>query len=136
MTAGALLVLKAALGVWLALVLFAASRAHPRSFLGAAIHRRVRGYGVLILLVAIVSLVIALELFRLRPWARTGAFVLEGISIAAALTRIGARPGQVVVSLAFSAAVILLLLTSSASSALERVPSQGPSPPDSAPPTG
>ncbi|MBV8296461.1 MAG: hypothetical protein JO085_06470 [Acidimicrobiia bacterium] len=131
-----LLVLKAALGFWLALVLFAASRAHPRSFLGAAIHRRVRGYGVVILLLAIASLVIAVELFRLRPWARTGAFVLEGISIAAALTRISARPGQVVVSLAFSAAVILLLLTSSASSALEKVPSRGPRPPGSAPPSG
>jgi hypothetical protein len=122
LAAGVLLIIKAALGLWLGLVLIAASRTRHRRFLGAVIRHRAAAFGVLILVLTALTLVVGIELLRVRPWARTGAFVLEGISIVSALTRIGRRPGQVILSLAFSLVVILLLLTSDAAASFRASP--------------
>lgn len=130
LAAGVLLIIKAALGLWLGLVLLGASRVHHRRFLGAVIRRRAAGFGVLILLLAAVTLVVGIELLRVRPWSRSAAFILEGLSIVVALTRIGRRPGQVILSLVFSAVVILLLLTSDAAASFRA----GPITPSGAPP--
>ena len=123
--AAVLLIIKGALGLWLALVLFVATRRHHRTFLGAQISSRARGLGLVVLILAVITLVIAIELLRLVPWSRIGAFVLEGASVVLALTRIGTRPGQAIVSIAFSVAIVVLLLTGSAIASLTRA-SSGP----------
>jgi hypothetical protein len=112
--AAAVLLVKAALGLWGAYALISASSHHYRRFLGGVIHSRHLFLGVLILVLAVLALVVATGLLAFRTWARIGAFVLEGVAVILALSRVGTRPGAAIVSLALSAVVIGLLLTPSA----------------------
>jgi hypothetical protein len=76
---------------------------------------RMRGAGVVLLLAGVALIVVTVGLARLRPWARIGAFVLEGLSLVSSVLRLGgARPGAAVLSLVVSAGVIAALLTASA----------------------
>jgi hypothetical protein len=76
---------------------------------------RVRGAGVILLLAGVVLIVVSVGLARLRPWARIGAFVVEGLSVLSNLLRLGgARPGAAVVGLVISVGVVAALLTASA----------------------
>jgi hypothetical protein len=76
---------------------------------------RLRGAGVVLLLAGVALVVVCVGLARLRPWARIGAFVLEGLSVVSNLLRLGgARPGAAVVGIVVSGGVIAALLTASA----------------------
>lgn len=115
--AAVLLGVKAALGILLGLALVAASERRHLTFVGQTLAHRRAGLGLLLLILAALTIVVVVGLLRLSGAARIGAFVLEGLSIVLALTRVGSRPGLAVVSVAISAAVIVLLVTGSASRA-------------------
>lgn len=108
--AAVLLAIKAVLGIWAAFALLTATRSDHKTFLGESIESRRTGLGLLVVALVIVTALVAFQLVRLRPWARLGAFVLEGAAIALAITRIGSAPGPAIISLLFSIAVIGLVL--------------------------
>jgi hypothetical protein len=101
---------KAALGVWGAYALLSASRSHHRTFLGGTVRSRNLSLGLTLGVLAVASLVIAVALARLVPWARLGAFILEGVGSVLALARIVHRPASSLTSLALSAVIVGLLL--------------------------
>jgi len=115
--ASVLLGIKAALGALIGLALLAVSSRRHFSFAGQVIVHRRAGTGLLLLILAVITVVVLVGLLRLSSAARVGAFVLEGVSVVLALTRIGTRPGLAIVSIAISAIVVVLLLTGSASRA-------------------
>ena len=107
--AAALLAVKAALGLWAAIVVLTASADDPGSFLGQAVRRRRTGVGVLLLVLVAVAVVVAVGLVTGRTWAPVAAYVLEGLAVLLALSRIGSRPLAAVVSLALSGAILGLV---------------------------
>jgi hypothetical protein len=70
-----------------------------------------KGLGLLLLGLVALALVVAVQLVRLKPWARPAALALEVVAVVLALTRIAAATGPALVSLVLSAAVITLLLS-------------------------
>jgi hypothetical protein len=108
--AGGLLAVKAVLGFWAAYALLTASKAHHRSFLGGTVSTKHTGLGLLLLLLAVASVVVAAGLLRAAPWGRTAAFALEGAGAVLAGSRLVAHPLSSTVSLALAAAIIGLLL--------------------------
>jgi uncharacterized membrane protein len=127
-TAGGLLVVKSALGMALAFVAFAASRNHHRRFLNYGLSRRHMGLGVVLVVFAAATLVLAIALFRRARWARLGTFVVEGIAVVIALSRIGSAPRAVVLSIVLSAAVVALVALGTAE-VTPTDPAPGPAPP-------
>ena len=117
--ASVLLGIKAALGVLIGLALLAVSSRRHFTFAGQVIAHRRAGLGVLLLILAVVTVVVLVGLVRLSAAARIGAFVLEGVSVVLALTRIGSRPGLSILSIGISIVVVLLLLTGSSSRAFQ-----------------
>jgi hypothetical protein len=107
--AGAILVVKLVLGAWAASVALAATSSHNRSIFGTSLTRRHTGVGVALIVLTVVTLVVAIGLFRRAPWARLATFVLEGVAILLALTRLGSVPGLALISMALSVAVIVLV---------------------------
>lgn len=107
--AGVILIVKAALGLWGGLVLLATSHRRRLSFLGARVASRHAGAGVLLLVLAAVTVAVAVGLLQARPWARVGGIALEALAIVVAVARIGRRPGAAVLSIVLSAVVIGLL---------------------------
>lgn len=107
----AILLLKAALGVWASIALLTASADNEQSFLGETIRNRRIGLGLLVLVLTAVTVVVAVQLVRLRPWSRAAAIALEVVAIVLALTRIASATGPVLVSLVLSAAVITLVIS-------------------------
>lgn len=107
--AAGILLVKAVLGLWGAFVLMTASASHEKSFLGETISRRRTGLGLLILLLALITLVIGVQLLRYRPWARPSAIALEVVAIVLALTRLPNAVGPALVSIILSIAVITLV---------------------------
>jgi hypothetical protein len=120
--ASAVLLVKSALGLWGAYALLSASRAHHRSFLGGTIRTRNVSLGIALGALAVASLVVALELLRMAPWARLAAFVLEGVGSALALARVASRPASSLTSLAMSAVIVGLLLMPQSAAAFARSP--------------
>jgi len=117
--ASVLLGIKAALGVLIGLALLAVSSRRHFTFAGQVIAHRRAGLGVLLLILAVVTVVVLVGLVRLSAAARIGAFVLEGVSVVLALTRIGSRPGLSILSIGISIVVVVLLLTGSSSRAFQ-----------------
>jgi hypothetical protein len=107
----AILLLKAALGVWASIALLTASADNEKSFLGETIRNRRTGLGLLLLVLAAITVVVVVQLVRLKPWSRPAAIALEVVAVVLALTRIASATGPALVSLVLSAAVITLLLT-------------------------
>ncbi len=107
--AAGLLGLKAVLGLWAVVVLFSASTARPRTFLGAAVRRRAGGVAIVLLLFVVATVVVLVGLVQARSWAPVSAYVLEALAVLLALSRIGRRPGAAVLSLALSAAIVSLV---------------------------
>src|SRR5437763_1756704 len=91
--AGAVLAVKAVLGVWAGLALMTASNAHHRSFLGTTITVRRTGLGVALLVLGVAAAIVAIGLLRRLSWAAPAALVLEAVGVVLALSRIGSRPG-------------------------------------------
>jgi hypothetical protein len=114
MAAVVLLAVKAALGLWAGLVVITASRTHHRRFLTAVVRERHTGVGVVLLVLVAATVIVLVGLATRRTWGWFGAFVLEGVGVVVALTRIGSRPGLALLSIVFSAAVVGLLLSPSA----------------------
>jgi hypothetical protein len=104
-----LLGLKALLGLWAAIVVLSASASRPRSFLGQAVHRRVAGVGFLLLVFVAATVVILVGLVQRASWAPIAAYVLEGLAVVLALTRIGTRPRAAILSLVLSAVIVTLV---------------------------
>ena len=115
LAAAALLVLKALLGLWAAIVVLSASAARPHSFLGQAVRRRAGGLGFLLLVFVAATVVVVVGLVQGVSWAPVATYVLEGLSILLALTRIGTRPRAAVLALVLSAIVIALVYVGSSS---------------------
>ena len=115
--AGAILVVKLVLGGWAAAVALAASRSHHRSFFGGYVERRHGGLGLVLVTLTVVTLVIAIGLFRRATWRRTATFELEGVAIALALTRLGSAPVLALFSIAVSVVVVVLVAIGSNRSA-------------------
>lgn len=115
LAAAALLIIKALLGLWAAIVLLTASATRPHTFLGQAVSRRVRGAGLLALLLVVATVVIAVALSMGRPWGPPAAYVLEGLAVVLALTRIVTRPRAAILSLVLSALVVGLVASGSRS---------------------
>jgi hypothetical protein len=109
--AAGILLLKAALGVWASIALLTASADNEQSFLGETIRNRRIGLGLLLLVLAAITLVVVVQLVRLRSWSRLAAIALEVVAVVLALTRIASATGPALVSLVLSAAVITLLLS-------------------------
>jgi hypothetical protein len=106
--------IQGGVGVLLGLVLLGRGRRIRRLGIGLS-GARLRGAGLVLLLAGAALIAVCVGLARLRPWARIGAFVLEGLSVVSNLLRLGgARPGAAVVGIVVSAAVIAVLLTDSA----------------------
>jgi hypothetical protein len=114
------LAVKAGLGLWAAYALMTASRTHHRSFIGSAVTARHTGLGLLLLLLAAVSLVAVGALLSGRRWARASVFGIEGIGAALAISRIASRPASSLVSLGLSAVIVGLLLSRPAASPMSR----------------
>jgi len=109
--------LQGGLAVLIGLVLVGRGRRIRRLGIGLT-GARLRGAGLVVLLGGAALIVVAVGLARLRPWARIGAFVVEGISVLSGVVRLGgARPGAAIVGIVISVAVIATLLTATASSA-------------------
>jgi hypothetical protein len=104
------LAVKAGLGLWAAYALMTASRTHHRSFIGAAVTTRHTGLGLLLLLLAAVSLAAAFGLVAAQPWARPSVFGIEALGAVLAMSRIASRPASSLLSLSLSSLIILLLL--------------------------
>jgi hypothetical protein len=115
-----LLGIKAALGALIGVSLLAVSSRRHFTFAGQAIAQRRTGLGVLLLILAVITIVVLVGLLRLSAGARVGAFVLEGVSVVLALTRIGHRPGLAILSVGISVVVVVLLLGGSSSRAFQR----------------
>jgi hypothetical protein len=109
--ASAILLLKAALGLWAGFALLTASASHEKSFLGETITKKRTGLGLLILLLAVVTVVVAVQLLRYRPWARPSAVGLEVLGIILAVTRIGNAPAPALMAIVLSVTVITLVLS-------------------------
>src|SRR3989337_423692 len=107
-SAAGILLLKAALGLWASIALVTASAGNEKSFLGETIRTREPALAVLILVLAAITVAVAVQLVRLRPWARTAAVVLEILAIALAVSRIGSATGAALVAIVLSVAVIVL----------------------------
>jgi len=107
--AGVILIVKAVLGGWAAVVVLAASRQHHRSFLNATITRRHGGLGLVLVVMTAATIVVAVGLLRRLSWARVAAYILEGVAIVTAVSRLGSSPGLAVLSMALSVAVIALV---------------------------
>jgi len=121
--------IQGGLAVLLGLVLIGRGRRIRRLDIGVT-GARLRGAGVVLLLAGVALIVIAVGLARLRPWARIGAFVLEGLGIATNVVRLGgARPGAAVVGIVISVGVIALLLTPSVGGAFGTAGAVGGHPP-------
>lgn len=123
--AAILLGVKVVLGIWVALILFSATRLHHRRFLGAVVRRHHPGLGVLLLVFVAVTVAVIIGLVTLSAWARIAAFVLEGVTIVAALIEIASRPGVSLFSVVLSLIVIGLLVTRPSSEAFTKR-TQGP----------
>lgn len=109
--ASAILLLKAALGVWAGFALLTASKRDHKDFLGETITTRRTGLGILVLILVVITVFVVWQLTRRKPWARLAAIVLETGAIVLALTRITKATGPALVSIVFSIAVITLLLS-------------------------
>ncbi|MGH2729325.1 MAG: hypothetical protein ACRDJI_01815 [Actinomycetota bacterium] len=109
--ASGILLLKAALGLWGGFVLMTTSASDEKSFLGETITKRRTGLGLLILLLAAITVVVAVQLVRYKPWARPTAVALEVLGIILAATRLGSVLGAALVSIVLSVAVITLVLS-------------------------
>lgn len=107
--AAAILLVKAVLGLWGAFVLMTASASHEKNFLGETVSKRRTGLGLVILLLALITLVVAVQLLRYRPWARPSAIALEVVAIILAITRVPNAVGPALVSIVLSVAVITLV---------------------------
>jgi hypothetical protein len=110
-SAAGILLLKAALGLWASIALVTASADNEKSFLGETIRTREPALAVLLLVLTGITVAVAVQLVRLRPWARTAAVVLEILAIALAVSRIGSATGAALVAIVLSVAVIVLVLT-------------------------
>jgi hypothetical protein len=117
--ASVLLGIKAALGILLGLALLAVSSRRHFSLAGQVIAHRRGGLGLLLLVLAVLTIAVVVGLLRLSVYARVGAFVLEGVSIVLSLTRIAHRPGLAILSIGISVVVIVLLLTGTSSRAFQ-----------------
>ena len=115
--AAVLLGMKAALGVLIGLALLAVSSRRHFTFAGQTLAHRRGGLGLLLIVLAVITIVVLVGLLRLSAAARVGTFVLEGVSAVLALTRIGSRPGLAILSIGISVVVVVLLLSGSASRA-------------------
>jgi hypothetical protein len=113
--ASAILLLKAALGLWAAFALLTASASDEKNFLGETISKKRSGLGLLILVLALATAFVAVQLLRYRPWARPSAVVLEVLGIILAVTRITSATGAALVSIVLSIAVITLVLSAGTS---------------------
>ena len=109
--------IQGALSVLIGLVLVGRGRRIRRLGIGMN-GARLRGAGVVVLLAGVALIVITVGFTRLRPWARIGGFVVEGLSTLTNIVRLGgARPGAAVVGLVVSLGVIAALLTPAAANA-------------------
>jgi len=123
--------IQGGLGLLLGLVLLGRGRRIRRLGIGLT-GARLRGAGLVLLLAGVALIIVCVGLARLRPWARIGAFVLEGLSVVSNVFRLGgARPGAALVGIVVSAAVIVVLLTGSAGRAFAAPGRPPPLPPGS-----
>jgi hypothetical protein len=124
-----LMAIQGGVAVLLGLVLAGRGRRIRRLGIGMS-GARVRGAGVLLLLAGVVLIVVTVGLARLRPWARIGAFIIEGLSALSNLLRLGGpRPGAAVVGLLISGGVIAGLLSRAAGAAFGTAGAVGGHPP-------
>ena len=113
--AAALLGLKAVLGLWAAIVVLSASATRPHSFLGQAVRRRAGGIGFLLLVFVAVTVVVLIALVQGASWAPIATYVLEGLAVLLALTRIGSRPRAAILAIVLSAIIVTLVYLGSSS---------------------
>jgi hypothetical protein len=104
------LLVKAGLGLWVAYALLTASAPHYRTYLASTVARRHASLGSALLMLALASIVLGVALVRLVPWARVGAFGVEGVGIVVAASRLASHPGSSLLSVALSLVVFGLLL--------------------------
>jgi hypothetical protein len=108
---------QGAFGVLVGLFLVGRGRRIRRLGIGMS-GARLRGLGLVVLVIGAALIVVAVGLAQLRPWARIGGYVLEGITTVSNLLRLGgARPGAALAALVVSVVVIALLSTASARTA-------------------
>jgi hypothetical protein len=128
--AGVLLVIKAVTAGVVGLALVRATRRHHQKLLGQVIAEQHAALGWLVLALAAASVVMAVAVLQQRSWGRIGTFVLEGVSAVIALTRIPSRPGLALLSILFSAVVVLLLAVEPRSDATAAAPDGSAAAPD------
>jgi hypothetical protein len=76
---------------------------------GQAIREPHVALGWFVFALVLVTIVVGVAVLLKHRWARIGAFVVEGVSIIAALTRLPSRPGLALASIAVSVVIVVLL---------------------------
>lgn len=68
---------------------------------------------MILLLFVVATIVVIVALLRVRDWAPLAVYVLEGLAVLLAPTRIARRPGAAVLSLVLSVAIVSLVAAGS-----------------------